>query len=91
MPTQPAALWSTRLLPYFPIMPPTITKDIVSPSAPAMSRGRRPTLSIKNTAGSVLRQFTIPYTPVAKSEVYDGKVSRFRAKGEQLHSLQYFH
>ena len=52
------------------MMAPTITSEMQVPIAPNMSRTRRPTLSIRNRAGKVLRQLTIPYTPVARSDVY---------------------
>lgn len=65
----PADWFVDRVAPYPPRIPPTITSEMQVPVAPAMRRARRPTLSMKNSAGRVLRQLTIPYTPVARSEV----------------------
>lgn len=49
---------------------PTMTSEIPVPTAPDMRSTRRPTLSIRKRAGSVLRQFTMPYTPVARRDVW---------------------
>lgn len=69
IPAHPADLWLTKSDPYAPISAPTITSEIQVPTAPDMSRTRRPILSIKKSAGKVLRQLTMPYTPVARREV----------------------
>lgn len=69
IPAQPAAALSMRRDPYAPIMAPTITNEIKVPVAPHIKSGRLPILSIQNRAGRVLRQLTMPYTPVARREV----------------------
>ena len=53
------------------MMAPTMTSEMPVPTAPDMRRTRRPTLSIRKRAGRVLRQFTMPYTPVARRDVWE--------------------
>jgi hypothetical protein len=58
------------------IQDPTTIKERKQPTAPAMSRGRLPTRSRRKTAGKVKTVLTIPYTPVARSEVVFGSSPR---------------
>lgn len=51
------------------MMPPTTTSEMQVPVAPHIRRTRRPSLSMKNRAGNVLRQLMMPYTPVARREL----------------------
>jgi hypothetical protein len=50
------------------MIPPTMTKETMVPTAPDIKSLRRPMRSMRSSAGIVEIVLTIPYTPVASRE-----------------------